>query len=140
MRAVGVVLLMAVTCPAFAFLRAGVEAPEEDEATQAPQKKPQSTANVKVKVSAEGKAVLPSGSKIQWEGIGATCRNVRGEKTLQSAGATPVSLPACKVRFTVFVTGFDTKAVTVDLAGKEDKFDEPILISIKRQGPAQVTW
>lgn len=140
MRAIGVVLLMAVTNPTLAFLRAGVEAPGPGEAAQATQKKPPSTANVKVKVSAEGKSVLPSGSRIQWEGVSATCRNVTGAKTLQSAGTTPVSLPTCKVRLTVFVTGFDTKAVTVDLAGKEDKFDEPINISIRRQGPAQVTW
>jgi hypothetical protein len=134
------IVLAALTRPSFALLgNKAAGAPESNGIAETEEKRI-STVNVKVKISAEGKSVLPSGSKIQWEGIGDSCKKITGEKALQSTGATPITLPVCKVKLTVFITSFDTKAVMVDVAGSADKYAEPIRITVKHQGPAEVVW
>jgi len=97
------------------------------------------TASVKVVVSAEGKTAIPSGSKIQWEGTSESCTNVTGEQTLRPT-ETPLRLPVCKVRLTIFITGFNTQAVVVDLVGNEKKYADPIHITAKLQGSAEISW
>jgi hypothetical protein len=98
------------------------------------------TASVKVLISAEDKPAIPSGSKIEWESTGDGCKSVTGELNLRPSEATPLTLPVCKVKLTIFITGFSTKAVTVDLVGNEKKYADPIHIIVKLQGPAEVTW
>ncbi len=98
------------------------------------------TVSVKIKVTAEGKSSLPSGSKIEWKGAEESCKGSAGRKNLETSETTRVSLPVCKVRLLVFITGFETKAVTVDLAANEDKVEDPIRITVKHQGPAEVDW
>src|SRR5262249_23025649 len=98
------------------------------------------TASVKLMVSAEDHPTIPSGSKIQWEGSGDGCRTVAGEQSLRPTDATPLTLPVCKIRLTIFITGFTTKAVTVDLVGNEKKYADPILIKVRLQGSPEVSW
>jgi hypothetical protein len=98
------------------------------------------TANVKLMVSAEDKPAIPSGSKIQWEGTGDGCRTEPIEQSLRATDATPLTLPVCKVKVTIFMTGFPAKAVTVDLVGNEKKYADPIHIKVKLQGSPEVSW
>jgi hypothetical protein len=98
------------------------------------------TANVKVVISAEDKPTIPSGSKIEWESIGDSCKSASGEQNLRPTDATPLTLPVCKVKLTIFITGFNAKAVTVDLVGNEKKYGDPIQIKVKVQGSAEVSW
>ncbi len=110
----------------------------QDEANKS--KKNDAAARVKIRISAEGRSSLPSGSKIEWQGLEESCRKATGRRNLESNGATSVSPPVCKVKLMVFITGFDTKAVTVDLAGNEERYNEPIHFTVKHQGPAEVDW
>jgi hypothetical protein len=98
------------------------------------------TANVRLMVSAEDRAAIPAGSKIQWEGTGDGCRTDPIEQSLRPKDATPLTLPVCKVKLTIFITGFATKAVTVDLVGNEKKYDDPIHIRVRLQGLPEVSW
>lgn len=98
------------------------------------------TVSVKIVISAKSRSTLPSGSKIQWSGADDTCKIVAGEQSVGADGKASVSLPVCKVKLKIFITGFDTKAVTVDLVGNEEKYEDPIRITVRRQGPAEVVW
>jgi hypothetical protein len=105
----------------------------------------ESVVNVKIVVSAEGKPSLPVNSKVQWEGVGDTCKDVpRGLQALHQTGETPLSLDtslkACKVKLLIIVTGFNVQSVTVDLAGNQDKYEDPIRIMVKHDGPAELDW
>lgn len=111
---------------------------KKNDASKTGEQKTSSTVKVKIKISAEGKASLPPGSKIEWQGIEETCKNVTGRNRLESDKPTSVNLPACKVKLTVFMTGYDTAAVTVDLAANEENCQNLIRITVKRQGPAEV--
>ncbi len=135
-------LFLAFLRPAVAMALPQEEAnkSKKNDAAKGDEKKNDATARVKIKISAEGKSSLPSGSKIEWQGIEETCKDVTGKRRLESSGATSVSLPVCKVKLMVFITGFDTKAVTVDLAGNEERYNDPIRITVKHQGPAEVDW
>ena len=133
-----VILLVALTCLAFAFL--GEKAARAHYSTDVADTEEKKRVTVKVKLSAEGNAVLPSGSKIQWEGIGDTCKKISGEKAVQSAGETTMTIPVCKVKLTMFITGFDTKAIVVDVASNAHRYSNPIRITVKRQGPAEFAW
>jgi hypothetical protein len=114
--------------------------PKNNDSPKTEEKKSNSTASVRIMVSAEGKSSLPSGSRIEWKSLDDNGEGAAGTKNLESSGATSLSLPVCKVKVWVFVTGFDTKAVMLDLNGKEDKYNDLISIKVKRQGPAQVEW
>lgn len=133
-------LLLTLSRPAVGLPQDQVDKSKKNEAPKTDEKKNNSTVSVKIKISAEGKSAIPSGSWIEWEGIGESCKNVTGEQNLRSTEATPVSLPVCKVKLTIFITGFNTTAVTVDLAGNEEKYADPIRITVKRKRPAEVDW
>lgn len=97
-------------------------------------------AGVKVQIAAQDTPVIPSGSKIRWEGTGEGCTGVAGEQSIRPTEVTPLTLPVCKVKLTIFITGFTTKAVTIDLVGNEKKYADPIQIAVKLQGAAEVSW
>jgi len=84
-------------------------------------------------ISAEGKQALPSGSKIDLLGNGQACQDVqRLQHSIgPDGGATFVDLPLCKVKLTIYITGFDTKFVFVNLADYKD----PMRIVVKSNGP-----
>lgn len=139
-RVFAALLVLAVLWPAKGLPQDHPDKSKQNEAPKAEEKRNDSAVSLKILISAEGKEAIPSGSKIQWEGSEENCKEVSGEQNLRPTGATPVRLPVCKVRLTIFITGFNTKAVTVDLAGNEKRYAEPIRIIVKLQGPAEVTW
>ena|SRR5215475_1355914 len=136
-------LLLATLCPndAVGSRQAESTKPSESEPPKTSESQPALTASVKVKVSAEDRSTLPSGSRIEWQGLEGRCGTAIGRKTLDPNGAmTSVTLPVCKVRLTIFITGFDTKAITVDLAANREKYKDPIRITVKHQGLAELDW
>jgi hypothetical protein len=134
-------LLLALLRPAVGIALPQDEAnkSKKDDASKTDEKKNSSTVKVKIKISAEGRSSLPSGSRIEWEGEG-TCKNVTGRNRLESDKPTSVNLPACQVKLTVFMTGYDAAAVTVDVAGNAEKYGDPIRIAVKHHGAAEVDW
>ena len=97
-------------------------------------------ASLSVLISAEDRPAIPAGSKIRWEAADETCKGEQGELILRPKEPTPLTLPICKLRFTIFVTGFATRAVTIDLVGNEKKFSQTIHITMKSQGDPVVDW
>jgi hypothetical protein len=93
--------------------------------------------NVHIIVSAEGKDTLPSGSKIDLLGNEPACEDVQRLKhSIGPDGATFPDLPVCKVKLKIYITGFDTKTVVVDLADYKD----PMRILVKSTGPPVINW
>jgi hypothetical protein len=95
-----------------------------------------STITLQVKISAEGKHQLPSGSRVELKGDDDTCKKVsRPVQNLETEGvASFPGLPACRVRLSIFVTGFQWKSVPVDLT----QYKEPLQITVKVVGPPVV--
>lgn len=100
--------------------------------------KPLARSTVDIEVSAEGKETLPSGSRLDWSGVDPECKKETGNRRLEASGPTTMSLPACSVKLTLFVTGFDTKQVLLDLGPGAHKAHGTIHIKIKKQGPPEV--
>jgi hypothetical protein len=84
-------------------------------------------------VSAEGKQTLPSESKIDLLGNEQACHDLQRlrHSIAPNGKATFVDLPACKIKLTIYITGFDTKSISVDLAHYKD----PLRVLIKSNGP-----
>ncbi len=107
--------------------------PENGEAQKTAAKKTRITAHFTV--SAEGKSTLPPGSKIELKGDAASCKNLlRPPQHLGPEGATFPDLPLCRVKLWIYITGFETKIVSVDLA----KYKDPMRILVKSKGPPVV--
>ena len=123
-----------------AFAQEEADKAKKNDSAKTEEKKSNSTASVKITVSAEGKSSLPTGSKIEWKSLDDNGKSAAGVKNLDSNGTTPLSLPICKVKVWIYITGFDTKAFTLDLGGKEEKYNDPIRVTMKRQGPVEVEW
>jgi hypothetical protein len=111
--------------------------PEGSQESEAP-KEEKKTASLKIQVSAEGNSSLPAGSKIEWRNL--EDEQEGGVRNLEPEGTTPMSLPVCKVKFWIYITGFETKSITLDLAGKEDKYKETVRITVKHKGEVEVKW
>jgi hypothetical protein len=93
--------------------------------------------SVHIVVSAQGKDTLPSGSKIDLLGDEPTCEDVqRLQHSIGPDGATFPDLPRCKVKITIYITGFDTKPAFVDLADYKD----PMRILVKSNGTPVISW
>jgi hypothetical protein len=133
-------LLLASSRPGIALPQDQAKKITMSEAASTNQKKSGSTVSIKLKIFAEGKPSLPSGSRIAWQGVEDRCRNVTGNKYLELDGTTTVNLPVCKTRLTLFVTGFSTQAVVVDVATNTRKYKEQLRIAIRHQGAAEVVW
>ena len=95
-----------------------------------------SNINLQVKILAEGKHPLPSGSRVELKGDEKSCEKVsRPLQNLESEGvASFPDLPACRVRLSIYITGFDRKSVPVDLTHYKD----PLQILVKAVGPPVV--
>lgn len=89
--------------------------------------------NLQVIVSAEGKQTLPSGSKIDLSGNEQTCHDLQRlqHSVAQNGAATFNNVPTCKIKLTIYITGFDTKSISIDLAD----YKSPLKILVKAQGP-----
>jgi hypothetical protein len=94
-----------------------------------------STIAVRFKISAENTPTLPTLSKVELSGADESCKKVQGEQPIESGQVTFTKLPVCKIRLKIFITGFDTKTVSVDLAN----YKEPMLIFVKSIGDPVVT-
>ena len=95
-----------------------------------------STITIDIKVSAEGIETLPQGSTIELKGDDESCKDLRRpEEPIGPDGEVAFSdLPVCKVKLSIFITGFDFKTTVVDLA----KYKGPIQIRVKVNGPPEV--
>ena len=100
--------------------------------------KPDNTAQVNLKISAEGKSTLPLDSKIEWAGLDEGCRSATGQQKLDSNGATSLILPVCRVKLMFFITDFDTKALELDLAANKDGYGDPINITLPHVGDPKI--
>ena len=109
---------------------------EETVATES--KKSYSTVSVPIKISAEDKSSLPSGANIEWQGVGNTCTTEIEKKNLPSDGETLLNLPVCKVRLVIFITGFDTKTITLKIVKDKDKYKDPMHIIVKHTGSPEI--
>jgi hypothetical protein len=98
---------------------------------------PTSKITVRVKVSAEGRSALPAGSTIELKGDDPACGNLtRPEQSLEPDETTFPDLPVCKVKFRIYITSFDVKAVSVDLA----KHKDPMKILVRKSGAPVVSF
>ena len=95
------------------------------------------TFDVKIAVAAEGMAKLPSNSRMELQGEGdGLCRGLQRDQMIQSGGVVFHDLGGCKVKARLFITGFETKTVVLDLAN----YKRPIKITVKEIGPPAVEW
>jgi hypothetical protein len=133
-------VLLVLSRSAFVLPQDKINKSKKEEAAKTAEKKTNSTVTVKIKVSVEGKSSLPSGSRIEWRGVPESCKSVTGMKNLGSDGAVSLNLPTCKVKLMVFITGFDTKLVTIDVPENKNKYKDPIRIKVKHQGSPHVAW
>ena len=100
-------------------------------------KRTDSTISVRIKVSVQGMKALPTGSTIQLKGNQDACKEaVEREQPIQSGQATFEDLPVCAVRLWIYITGFNSQTVKVDLANYKD----PLQIMVKSNGPPVVKW
>ena len=100
-------------------------------------KRTDSTISVRIKVSVQGMKTLPTGSTIQLKGNQDACKEaVEREQPIQSGQATFEDLPVCAVRLWIYITGFSSQTVKVDLANYKD----PLQIMVKSNGPPVVKW
>jgi hypothetical protein len=73
---------------------------------------------------------LPDGSSIELKPDSESCNKMKNmESDIHSGRATFADVPVCKVKFFVFVTGYNTQSIPVDLL----KCKEPITIKIDSQ-------
>ena len=103
-------------------------------------KKNNSSLNIQIKISLDGKPSLPPGSKIQWSGEDNTCKQTKGEQPIGPGDVTSVEVRACKINILIFITGFETKKVTLDLAKNSEKLKDTVHITVKHQGEPEVAW
>lgn len=132
-----VLLLPPIT---IAFPQDAPDKPNKDDAPKTDDKKHNSTASIQIKFSAEDRASLPSGSKIQWNGEDNTCKQVKGGQPIGPGGVTSLEVPVCKINILIFITGFNIKTVTLDLPKNSERFKDTIHIAIKHQGEPEVDW
>ena len=73
---------------------------------------------------------LPDGSSIELKPDSDSCNKMKSiESDIHSGKATFANVPVCKVKFVMFVTGYNTQSISVDLL----KCKEPITIKIDSQ-------
>jgi hypothetical protein len=93
--------------------------------------------NVDVQVSAEGMSALPPGSTVELKGDDPACGDLsRHEQRLEPDQTIFLDLPVCRVKFRIFITGFNVQSATVDLA----RYKDPMKIVIKRTGTPVVSF
>lgn len=84
-----------------------------------------------IKVVAERRSSVPGGSRIELYGQNA-CRELEPKSSgIRLGEASFESLPRCKVLLRIFITGFSTKSLPVDLG----KYKDPMQILVKVDGP-----
>lgn len=104
-----------------------------EEATKAVEKP--SAITMRIAVSAEGMERLPEGSRVELKGENG-CKNLERGQMILSGGALFPDLPLCKVKLRIFITGFPTKAASLDLTN----YKRPITVVVREDGPLAVTW
>jgi len=110
---------------------------KKTEDNRTPKAASDSTISVRIKVSVQGMKALPTGSTIQLKGNQDACKEaVEREQPIQSGQATFEDLPVCAVRLWIYITGFNSQTVKVDLANYKD----PLQIMVKSNGPPVVKW
>jgi hypothetical protein len=95
--------------------------------------RPDSSILLHIKISAQGMEAVPNGSSIDLKGNQETCRKLERTQNLQAGNATFPDLPVCKVQLRIFITGFNTLLVCVDLANYQD----PLRILVKHNEPPE---
>lgn len=138
-RALALLALATAAMTGAAAPPTGAGAPTQDGPGQDPPATAIATAEVRLRIVTEDDSEVPDGSHFTWDGLGGTCRDESGHQPLWSS-ETPVVLPVCRLRLTLFVTGFNTQAVTLDLAGHADALNHPIRIRLRQNAPAVVSW
>jgi hypothetical protein len=109
--------------------------PENSPAPKTTQKK--TKISVHIIVSAEGHDKLPSGSRIDLQGREEACKDVqRLQQSIGPDGTTFLDLPICRVELRIYITGFDTKIISVDLAA----YKNPMRVLVKSKRPPVISW
>lgn len=83
-----------------------------------------------IKVVAERRSNVPAGSRIELYGQNA-CSELESSRSILLGEASFANLPKCKVLLKIFITGFSTKSLPVDL----EKYKDPMQILVKVVGP-----
>jgi hypothetical protein len=110
---------------------------KKTEDNRSPKAGSDSTISLHIKVSAQNMKTLPTGSTIQLKGSQEACKeSVEREQPIQSGEVTFTDLPVCPVRLWIYITGFDSKTVKVDLANYRDSLQ----IMVKSNGSPVVKW
>jgi hypothetical protein len=60
---------------------------------------------------------------------------LKRDQHLEPDGVTSITLPLCKVKLNIYISGIDSKTVSVDLG----KYKEPIKILVKLKGEPTVS-
>jgi|SRR5215467_13531961 len=114
--------------------------PNKGDAPKTEDRTHNSTASIQIKFSAENKAELPSGSRIQWNGEDSSCKQTKGGQPIGAGGMTSLEVPVCKINILIFITGFNIKTVALDLPKNSERFKDTIHITVRRQGEPEVDW
>ncbi len=78
---------------------------------------------------------VPGGSSIELKPDSGNCDDLGDlESDVHSGKATFADVPVCKVKFLIYVTGYNAQGVSVDLS----KCKEPITLKIDSQSPPKV--
>jgi len=110
---------------------------EPTEMAPPPADAPKPALDVRIAVVAEGMDRLPSNSRVELQGEGpGACKSLKRDQMIQADGVLFRDLAVCKVKLRLFITGFDTKAVLLDLANYKGR----LKITVKEEGPPTVTW
>lgn len=133
-------LLILLTPITIAFAQDVPDKSNKSDTSKTDDKKNNSGASIQIKISVEGKSSLPPGSKIQWNGEDNTCKQTKGEQPTGPGDVTSLEVRACKINILIFITGFETKKITLDLAKNREKFKDTIHITVKHQGEPEVVW
>lgn len=97
--------------------------------------------SIRIKITADDKPSLPSGSKIQWNSEDHACKQTSGDpQPIGPGDVTFLSVRLCRINILIFITGFDTKMVTLDLPKNSGKLKNEIHITVRRQGKPEIAW
>lgn len=113
------------------------DAKKKDNGKKGDKKRLSDPTSLHIKVLAESMATLPPESKIELRSDEEACGDLPPrERPIRPAGVVFDSLPVCKVKLRVFITGLPSTQIPVDLAVNRGT----MTIEIRSAGDTKISW